>query len=527
MAKEELVQPHNPKERDNVVSFQLDVPTVDLKQVDVQREALALVPASVALEYNVLPITLEDDTLTMVAEYPDDIQLIDTIALLTQKKVKTVIPAQGDNLREFITSHYKTTDLTQQTLKDIIGSVELSEVAEEPEELLQAATDAPVVRAVNWILTEAVKERASDIHIVPEEKSLKVRYRIDGVLHEFASMPLTIQSAILTRIKILANMNIAERRRAQDGSFTDTLNGKEIDFRVATIGINWGESAVLRVLDKSFNLFELEQIGMPSYLRETYESSLTSPFGMIIISGPTGSGKTTTLYASLLKLDAAKLNIMSIEDPIEYKFEGVRQIQVNLAASITFASGLRACMRMDPDTILVGEIRDAETARTAITAALTGHLVLTSIHANDAVGALVRLVDLGVEPFLVTSAVIATASQRLVRRVCPKCAELKEALLNDAMAYKQVTGKERNEFHYGAGCSYCSSTGYRGRIGVFELLPVTDAIRSLIARQAGASEIKAQAMKDGMLPMRHHGMSLAKEGVTTPSEVGRNVFTIG
>jgi general secretion pathway protein E len=221
------------------------------------------------------------------------------------------------------------------------------------------------------------------------------------------------------------------------------------------------------------------------------------------------------------------MNVMSIEDPIEYKFQGVRQIQVNFMAGINFASGLRAAMRMDPDVILVGEIRDEETARTAVTASLTGHLVMSSIHANDSVGALVRLVDLGVEPFLVTSAVIATASQRLVRRVCPKCSELKEASPSDALAYKQITGKERNEFHYGKGCSHCSFTGFRGRIGVFEVLAVTDSIRSLIARQAGAAEIKAQAMKDGMLPMRHHGMILAKEGVTTPGEVARSVFTIG
>jgi type II secretory ATPase GspE/PulE/Tfp pilus assembly ATPase PilB-like protein len=325
----------------------------------------------------------------------------------------------------------------------------------------------------------------------------------------------------------MADMNIAERRRPLDCSFTDTLNGKDIDFRVATIGTSWGESAVLRVLDKSFNLFELEQIGMPEYLRGTYEAALASPFGMIIMSGPTGSGKTTTLYGSLLKLNIKEFNIMSIEDPIEYKFEGVRQIQVNLAAGITFASGLRASMRMDPDVILVGEIRDRETAQTAITAALTGHLVLSSIHANDAVGALIRLVDLGVEPFLVTSGVIATASQRLVRRVCPHCAELKQAPSDDIEAYKRVTGEEKTEFYYGAGCNQCSSTGYHGRIGVFELLPVTDSIKSLVTKQAGVTELKEQAQKDGMLPMSYHGMSLVKEGVTTPSEVTRNVFTIG
>lgn len=526
MAKEEQTQPENPQERDKVISFQLNVPTVDLQQLKVQPEALALVPIAWALEHNVLPLTLEDNALTVVTDHPDDLHIIDTLAALTNREIKTVIPMRG-NLRDAITSYYATTDQSAQTLMDILAAVQVSTVTDEATGLAEAASEAPIVRAVDWILTEAVKERASDIHIVPEETILRIRYRIDGVLHDAASLPLETQSAILTRLKILADMNIAERRRAQDGSFTDHLAGKAIDFRVATIGTNWGESAVLRVLDKSFNLFELEQIGMPPYLKEQYEASLTSPFGMIIISGPTGSGKTTTLYASLLKLDSKERNIMSIEDPIEYKFEGVRQIQVNFTAGINFASGLRACMRMDPDVILVGEIRDAETAGTAVTAALTGHLVLTSLHANDAVGALVRLMDLGVEPFLVTSAVVATASQRLVRRVCPKCAELKEASLADIAAYRQVTGEEQDEFHYGTGCDYCSFTGYRGRIGSFELLPVTDSIRSLITRRAGSSELKAQAQADGMLPMLHHGMTLAKEGITTPGEVARNVFTIG
>ena len=527
--KDDLVKPENIKKQDKFVSFHLNVPTVDLQQVEVQQKALAIIPLSMAKTYNILPITLEGDELTVVSEYPDDLQLMDTLALLTKKRIKMVIPSNG-NLRDTINSNYETTTIADGALDgildDIVAQAQAKET-EEPTELLEIATEAPIIKAVDWILTQAVKQRASDIHIVPEQNMLKVRYRIDGVLHDSASLPISLNTAILTRIKVVANMNIAERRRAQDGSFAGKYDNKDIDFRVATIGTSWGESVVMRVLDKSFNLFKLEEIGMPQYIRETYATCLQSPFGMIIISGPTGSGKTTTLYASLLTLNSDEMNIMSIEDPIEYKFRGVRQIQVNFMAGINFASGLRAAMRMDPDVILVGEIRDEETARTAVTASLTGHLVLSSIHANDSVGALVRLVDLGVEPFLVTSAVIATASQRLVRRVCPKCAELKEASPSDALAYKQITGKERNEFHYGKGCSHCSFTGFRGRIGVFEVLAVTDSIRSLIARQAGSSEIKAQAMKDGMLPMRHHGMILAKEGVTTPGEVARNVFTIG
>lgn len=528
MAKEERIEPEKVKGADRVLSFG-NVPTVDLQQVEARPEAIALIPESVALQYNVLPLYLEDDTLTVVADYPDDLQLMDTLSRITNRKIKMVSPLRG-NLRDAVTSSYSMgmEDEIEESILDIITPMHDSVAAEAEEvaELAQAATDAPIIKAVDKILTQAVKERASDIHIAPEEKCVKIRYRIDGVLHDSVSLPPEIQSAILTRLKILSNMNIAERRRPQDGSFSGNFGGKMIDFRVATIGTNWGESCVMRVLDKSFSLFELEHCGMPPYLLETYEACLNAPFGMIVISGPTGSGKTTTLYASLLKLDSSELNIMSIEDPVEYKFGGVRQIQVNRAANITFAGGLRACMRMDPDVILVGEIRDTETAQTAVTAALTGHLVLTSIHANDAVGALVRLVDLGVEPFLVTSAVLATASQRLVRRTCPKCAELQKASLTDALAYKQVTGKERTEFTYGAGCAACGFKGYKGRIGVYELLPMTDPIRTLVTKNAGAVDIKAQALKDGMLPMRYHGMSLAKEGITTPGEVARHVFTM-
>ncbi len=541
MADDKRAAVNKAKEVERVVRFG-NVPTVDLHQVQPQNEALALIPETAALRYNILPLTLNDDTLTVVTDYPDDFQLIDTISRLTSKKVTMVTPIRG-NLRDSITGHYKkyTEEGFDQTVLDeamdesymdesvldIIAPMELVKEEDVDQDVVKAAQDAPIIKAVDMILTQAVRERASDIHIAPEEKVLKIRYRIDGVLHDALNLPPEILSPIVTRIKILANMNIAERRRPQDGSFSGKISGKVIDFRVGTIGTNWGEYVVMRVLEKNFSLFELDGIGMPPYIKETYEQCLAAPFGMIIISGPTGSGKTTTLYASLLKLNSDELNIMSIEDPVEYKFKGVRQIQVNRAANITFAAGLRAAMRMDPDVILVGEIRDQETAEVAVNAALTGHLVLTSLHANDSVGALVRLIDLGVEPFLVTSAVIATASQRLLRRTCPKCAETKKAAMADVLAYKQVTGKEREEFTYGAGCANCNFKGYRGRIGAFELLPITDSIRSLVARSAGAPEIKAQALKEGMLPMRHHGMMLAKEGVTTPSEVARHVFTIG
>ncbi|MFA5374572.1 MAG: GspE/PulE family protein [Dehalococcoidia bacterium] len=531
MAEKNAPKTEGTPKKENVVSFQFSSPTVDLEMVDISPDVLALIPKKVALEQEVLPYKIEDDVLTVITYNPDDLQLIDALSVLTKMRIKTVTPNTGD-LHIFIQSKYEDASvqdaaaLSTESLMDIIAPIEITKQLDLSEASIEEASDAPIVKAVDFIINRAVKERASDIHIAPEEHVLNVRYRIDGVLHNSVSLPLGVMSAVLTRIKILANMNIAERRRPQDGSFSAKIAGRVIDFRVATIGTNWGEYCVMRVLDKTYSLIELSEIGMPQYFLEPYLQCLNSPFGMIVISGPTGSGKTTSLYSSLGKLDREALNIMSIEDPIEYKFEGIRQIQVNRAAEITFAKGLRQCMRLDPDVILVGEIRDKETAQTAVDAALTGHLVLTSIHSNDAVGALVRLVDLGVEPFLVTSAVLATISQRLVRRSCPKCKETQTAPVADQLAYKQVTGKEKADFIYGKGCSHCSNTGFRGRIGVFELLLVTDTIKSILSRGAGAVELKQQAVKDGMLFMRHHGMSLAREGVTTPGEVARHVFTI-
>ena len=509
-----------------VLSFQLNVPTVDLKQTQVQAAALALIPEDVAREHTVLPISVDGDTLTVAMEDPDNLHLIDTLAVLTRKRVKPVIPLHG-GLREAIDSQYRLTTQIEKEIRQLLSAGRGRTTTTDPMLTLEAISHAPVVRAVEMLLTQALKDRASDIHIVPEEQEVQVRYRIDGILHDTVSLPHEVHSALLTRIKVLANMNIAERRRAQDGQFSATIAGRDVDFRVATMGTNHGEMVVLRVLDKSTSLIELTDIGMSPSLRETYEKGLASPYGMIMISGPTGSGKTTTLYASVNQLNSNELNIMTIEDPIEYQFQGIRQIQVNRAAEITFVSGLRAIMRLDPDVILVGEIRDAETANTAIQAALTGHLVLTSIHANDAAGAIVRLLDFGVEHFLVTSAVIGAMSQRLVRKVCPYCREMRAAPVVEALAYQHEMGEEKAEFAYGTGCSFCSQTGFLGRIGVFELIIMNDDIRRLVSLGAGAFEVKEQAIKDGLITMRRDGMLKARDGITTPGEVIRNVFTIG
>ena len=508
-----------------VLSFQLNVPAVDLKQAQVQASALALIPEEVAREHNVLPLSVDGDTLMVAMDDPDNLQLIDTLAVLTKKRIKPVIPLHG-GIRETIDTQYKLTTQIEKEIRQLLTTAR-GRVVSEPLLTLEAISHAPVVRAVEMLLTQAVKDRASDVHIVPQEEDVQIRYRIDGVLHDIVSLPHEVHSALLTRIKVLANMNIAERRRAQDGQFSSTIADRDVDFRVATMGTNHGEMVVLRVLDKSLSLLELIEVGMSPHVLETYQKAIESPFGMILISGPTGSGKTTTLYASVSKLNAKELNIMTIEDPIEYEFQGIRQIQVNRPAEITFVSGLRAIMRLDPDVILVGEIRDAETANVAITAALTGHLVLSSIHANDASGAIVRLLDFGVEHFLVTSAVVAGMSQRLVRKVCPYCREMKEASVVEGMAYQKEMGEEKTHFAYGAGCSLCSHTGFLGRTGVFEMVPMTDTIREMVNRGLGAIEIREQAIKEGLVTMRRDGMLKVKEGITTPREVIRNVFTIG
>jgi len=518
-----------------VLSFQMNVPTIDLDDARVDPDALALLSEQAARRHNVLPIALDGQTLTVATAEPYNARLLSTLSVLTKKKIKPVIPLH-DGIGTAIDAHYRPTGRidsarvestrVEKEIRQLLGSLRTAETGDAAF-TLDTVSNAPVVKAVEMLLGQAVKNRASDIHIVPQERDVLIRYRIDGIMHDAVILPQEVHQPVITRIKVLANMNIAERRRAQDGQFSATLSGRKVDFRVASIGTNHGEMAVLRVLDKSLSLIELAELGMSPHILERYTQCLDSPYGMIMISGPTGSGKTTTLYASLSKMKGKELNTMTIEDPVEYEFHGVHQIQVNRAADVTFASGLRAIMRLDPDVILVGEVRDAETANTAIQAALTGHLVLTSIHANDAAGAIVRLLDFGVEPFLVTSGVIAALSQRLMRKICPHCREMREVPLVEAMAYQSAMAEERKEFYHGVGCSACSNTGFRGRIGAFEMILMNDAIRQMVSRGAGAFEVKQQAIQDGMVTMRHDGMQKVKQGMTTPAEVIRNVFTIG
>ena len=357
----------------------------------------------------------------------------------------------------------------------------------------------------------------------PDGSAPTVRYWVDGLLQNGASLPLGLHPSLVSRIKVMAGMNIAERRRPQDGQFCLRLGEKDIDVRVATSESLCGEMVVLRILDKSVSLYELSELGFLSSALERYKKLLSRKFGLILVSGPTGSGKTTTLYASINTMDRKHQNIITVEDPIEYRFQGINQMQVNNKAGLTFGTGLRAIMRLDPNVILVGEIRDTETAKMAVQASLTGHLVLSTIHANDTAAVLLRLLDLDVEPFLIWSAVAGVVAQRMLRRICPHCQIPYEPTLEERMAYEQEVG-EIGQFTQGEGCNFCANTGYRGRVGVYEIMPMSDEIGALIISRSGVKDIRAQALKEDMMSMRHDGMLKVKQGITTPSEVIRNVF---
>jgi len=485
-----------------------------------QPEALQLIPEVIARRYNAMPLAISGNTLQVAMADPTDIFALEAFSALSRMRIKT-IAAGANEVREAIDFNYKGYGEIEKQLSRISSPDETN-----AERLaISADTDAPLAQALNLIIEEAVRARSSDIHIEPEEDRLRVRYRIDGTLQDMMSLPLNIHLALVSRIKILADLNIADRHRPQDGQFSTEAKGRQIDIRVATAPTVSGEMASLRLLDKSVATIGIPELGMLPDSLEKYENMLKVPYGMILISGPTGAGKTTTLYASINSLDCLGRNIITIEDPAEYRFKDINQIQVNPQAGITFATGLRSILRLDPDVIMVGEIRDGETANIAVQAALTGHLMLSSVHASDSAGVISRLLDLNIEPFLIASAVIGVVAQRMVRRVCPDCGHSIEAPMVEQMAYEKEIGEKRAEFVYGTGCKSCAYTGYVGRIGIFEILTMSDTIRAMITSQANSSDIHAQALKEGMVTMMNDGMRKVKEGITTPSEVLRNAYS--
>ena len=493
---------------------------VDLDTYPIQPEALQLIPENMARKYNVIPLAISGNNLLMGMAEVDNILALEALTSQAAMRITPVV-APLDKILQALDRNYKAYGEIEKQFSQTPLSSSGKERA-----TVGDVSEAPVVRALELMVEEAVKKRASDVHIEPQEDRVRVRYRIDGVLHDTMSLPLSAHSPLISRLKILANMNIAEHR-PQDGQFSAKVRGREIDIRVATIETAYGEMGVLRILDKTFAALTLSELGFLQSNLDQYYQMLKSSFGMIIVSGPTGSGKTTTLYASINDLDCKGRKIITVEDPIEYRFKDINQIQINPRSGLTFASGLRSIMRLDPDVILVGEIRDKETAEIAVQAALTGHLVLTSLHANDAVSSLFRLLDLGAGLFMIATAVIGIVSQRMVRRVCPHCKRLSPAPTPSQLAYNSELDESRDQFFYGAGCNSCAGTGYLGRTPVFEILTMNREVRSALLAGSNAEQLRTKAKEAGMLSMWRDGMLKVQGGITTPCEVLRSVFSIG
>ncbi|OGN97278.1 MAG: hypothetical protein A2Y89_06895 [Chloroflexi bacterium RBG_13_51_18] len=503
-----------------VLSIQLKLPLIDLKRHTVQPLALRLIPEEMARKYALIPLDIVNNSLMVVMADPEDIRTIEDVKVQAKMRVEVALGVRSD-IERAINIHYRSSGAIEKQVSQFAPIVE-----EKEEEPAAITANTPVTETLNLLVAQAVKDRASDVHIEPQEDRLRIRYRIDGILHDMFSFPLNIHSPLVSRVKILSEMDISEQRRPQDGQFSIKIGGNEVDIRTATMETPYGERVTLRILDKSLALFTLTELGFQADVLKKYKTMLKSPIGMILVGGPTGSGKTTTLYASINELDRNERNIMTIEDPIEYSFMDINQTQVNAKAGITFAGGLRAIMRHDPDVILVGEIRDKDTVNTAIQSALTGHLVLSSIHANDAVGVLFRLMDLDAEPASISTTLIGIVSQRMVRRICTNCRSVYHPNEEELEAFTREMGDEAVTFYHGTGCNLCADTGYRGRTGIFEFLIMSESIRKMLRSNAGGGEIKAQAVAEGMVTMKHDGMKKVKDGVTSISEVMRSVFSI-
>jgi general secretion pathway protein E len=503
------------------LSIHLNLPFADLSQQTVNPELTRIVPENVARKYQLIPVEINNGALVVVMEDPTDIAVLSEISALTGMNITPSVGV-GMDIQSAIDLYYKS---NQEIEREV---AEFSDTTTTPEADLDTAAvlEDPVVRAVDMILQQAVRDRASDIHIVPDHDSVRVRYRVDGILTEALTLPQGSHYQILSRVKVLADMNIAERRRPQDGQFSDIIGGEETFFRVATSDTTWGEMATIRILGRTESILNLDRLGMQPEIKENFRKVIHSPFGMVLVAGPTGAGKTTTLYAALSLLDRKRNNIMTIEDPVEYNFMGINQIQVNRAADITFASGLRGVMRLDPDKIMVGEIRDSETASAAVQASLTGHLVLSSIHANDAAGVFFRLIHLGIDHYLINSSALAMISQRLIRLSCPHCSQPAKPTEENNKIYEREMGEPLKSYSQGQGCSYCQKSGYLGRIGVFELLLVNNHIRQMFNSGASSTEIKEAAVEAGMVTMLKDGLIKVKQGLTTPTEVLRNVYSV-
>ncbi len=499
----------------NVRAVVLGVPYMDLSNYIIDTELIKLIPENLAKKYKTVPLFKIGDTLTVAMVDPKNIAALDQIREVSKMDTIEPVLASEKGIQKILDSYYGSVE----SIEEIISYINKEKIAEiEKKSLIEIAEETPIIKVVNIIVMQAVKDRASDIHIEPTEDKLRVRCRIDGILHEINTLPRKLQSAIISRIKVLSKMDIAESRRPQDGRIRLRLEAKDLDIRVSAFPTIHGENVVMRLLDKSSVLLGLRELGFSEQEFSAFDRLIRRPTGIILITGPTGSGKTTTLYAALSTINSMEKNIITIEDPVEYELPLIRQTPVNPKAGITFANGLRSILRQDPDIIMVGEIRDKETADIAIQAALTGHLVFSTLHTNDAPSALTRLIDMGVEPFLISSSVIGIIAQRLVRTICDKC---KEKYIPTSGALKDLGIEGKQEFYRGKGCNKCKYTGFVGRVGIFELLIINEEIRKMVDAKKSADEIKRKAIELGMKVLREDSLEKAKKGLTTLDEVLR------
>lgn len=508
---------------ENVKKDRVSSGEFNLRCVRISPQAISLVPEWLALKYTVIPVEVKGNILVVAMKNPSDLPALSTIETVSGLRVKPQKAEEVDIIRA-IQQNYKLTDAIKKKATELRAKQE-AEHTPEPSIPVEADENAPTVRIIDMILKQALKDRASDIHIEPQANQLKVRFRIDGILHNMVQLPAVTHMSLLSRIKILSKLNIAEHRIPQDGQFTFKADGREVDIRVAIANTIHGETVVLRLLEKSSRLRTLSQLGLSFDSIARLEGVLKSPYGMILVGGPTGSGKTTTLYAAINELNKDELNIVTIEDPVEYHIDNIKSMQVNTKAGFTFASGLRSIMRLDPDVILVGEIRDSETAQIAVQAALTGHLVLSTVHANDATGIIYRMLNLGIEPFLLSSSLLCLISQRMVRKNCPHCCKTVKPSPQDLDLFKETVGEAPAVTYRGQGCGVCSNTGYYDRMGIFEILPVSENMRNLVSTNNRLSAVKQLARDEGMVSMLQDGMIKAKAGLTTTGEVIKNIYT--
>ncbi len=515
------------QELTNFLSEQYGVPAIELAEFEIDPQIIKLIPGEVAQKHQIVPINRAGASLIVAMADPSNIYAIDDIKFLTGYNVESVVSSEHA-IQEAIDRYYSESSASayETVISDIEMGDDVEVVSEEEEDINdveKTAEAAPVIKLVNLILTDAISRKASDIHVEPYEKVFRVRYRVDGILSEVMKPPMKLRSAILSRLKIMSEMDIAERRLPQDGRIKLKLGkGKEVDMRVSALPTLFGEKIVLRLLDKSNLQLDMTKLGFEEQSLDLFQEAIHKPYGMILVTGPTGSGKTTTLYSALQDLNKVTENISTAEDPVEFNFAGINQVQMHDDIGLNFASSLRSFLRQDPDIIMVGEIRDFETAEIAVKAALTGHLVLSTLHTNDAPGTINRLLNMGIEPFLVSSSVNLIMAQRLVRRVCSDCKEPTtipaQSLVDAGMSPEEA---EKVTPFQGVGCRTCQESGYKGRVALYEVMPMHDQLRELVMNGASANEIKREAIRSGLRTLRMAGLSKVGEGMTTLEEVVR------